>query len=416
VQGVVLNSLKLESQIGFGGLIHNFKNAVLRPAEADYILNARQNAENAINLIDQLEASARRNEVTITLTNTRDMVAAYASALDDVETRAENGLTTTQLDQIVRYDDTPALQEIERFQNALTDDISDSIEAIEMTLLLAGILISMIALAGGYYIFTLSQEEQRRINARRRAVDQKLIDRVNLHNADLQRVNKSLQQFAGIAAHDLSTPSRQIISLSDLASSDQANDEERGMYLQAIRDSALRMRRLVETLLEFAKQGFENPNRDVVNTSSLVRDIVNELSRNLERPFNIRIGELPYLLADRDLLERVFTNLLENSIRYARPGETPHIEIDGWKEMGRFFYSITDKGVGIDPAYSDLIFEPFKRLKNDDQKGSGMGLSLVKSIIESHGGRIKLDTKYKEGARFVFWIPDAQQHAAKEVA
>ena len=118
-------------------------------------------------------------------------------------------------------------------------------------------------------------------------------------------------------------------------------------------------------------------------------------------------------MADRALLERVFVNLFQNAIRHSRPGEPAEIEIEGWKEMGRYFYSVQDKGVGIDAAYSQLIFEPFKRIKNDDDNGTGIGLSLVKSIIESHGGRIQLDTQYQEGARFVFWIPESQEFAAK---
>ena len=86
----------------------------------------------------------------------------------------------------------------------------------------------------------------------------------------------------------------------------------------------------------------------------------------------------------------------------------PEIRIEGWKENGRSFYSVTDNGIGVDPAHSELIFMPFKRGRNNELPGSGIGLSLAKSIIEGHGGRIRLDPDYKHGARFVFWLPAAE--------
>ena len=414
VQTALSDTLTLENELGYGGLIHNFKNALLRRDEPEFLSAARENAEAAITLIDGLEALARSDGVDFELNATREMVNSYAAALDTIANNPN--LSVAQLDQRVQIDDEPALLEIKEFQTALINEVRGSIEFIETVLLVIGVLISMMALAGGYYVFLLAQSEQQRELERRRMTDQKLLDQVNLHNADLQRVNTSLQQFAGLAAHDLATPSRQIISFSELAEDKATSDEQRQFYLGAIRKSAEKMRQLVETLLEFARQGFRSPKREMINSASLLRDVVNELSRNHQRPFNIRIGELPHINADPVLLERVFTNLLENSIKYAKPDVQPEIEVEGWRAQGRSFIRVTDNGIGIDPAYSEIIFEPFRRIKADHEAGTGIGLSLVKSIIESHGGRIRLDSSYKNGTRFIIWLPERISAATDEAA
>lgn len=413
---VVFQTLRLQSEIGYGGLIHNFKNAVLRDDEPEYIELSQKNVEQAIAIVDRLESMADDLDLGISLPATRQMIRDYGSKIPEIMERDAEGLSVTELDAMVRIDDTPALEEIQSFQKQIIEQINASINSTQMALLLAGVLISMIALAGGYYIFMMSQAEQRRIDERRRAADQRLMDQVNLHNADLVRVNTSLQQFAGIAAHDLSTPSRQIISFTELACEAEANEEQRDFYLQAIRQSAQKMRKLVETLLEFARQGFRNPQRQQVNMASLCREVANELGRNLERPFDIRIGELPYAQVDPGLMERVLTNLVENAIRYAKPGELPVVKIDGWRQQGRSFFAVEDNGIGVQPKYADLVFEPFKRIKADVSDGTGIGLSLVKSIIEAHGGRIRLDTDYTDGARFVFWLPEREEYSEVEAA
>ena len=412
---VVLQTLKLESQIGYGGMVHNFKNAVLRSDEPDYIQAARQDGEQALATLDRLETLAQTLGLVIHFPETRNIIEAYSNNLDEIEAGVEAGLTPVEIDELVRVDDTLAVQEIKNFQADVIEQINDSIDFTQMILLLAGVLISMIALAGGYFIVSMSQAEQKRINERRRIADMRLIDQVNLHNSDLLRVNTSLQQFAGIAAHDLTAPSRQIISFSELAIEENTNQEQRQFYLQAIRQSAEKMRRLIETLLDFARKGFQNPKRDQVNMASLLREIVNEVGRDVDTPIDIQFGELPYAFVDPQLMERVFTNLIENAVRYGRPDVRPKIKIDGWRRQGRTYFAIEDNGIGVDTQYADLIFEPFKRIKADLTDGNGIGLSLVKSIIESHGGRIRLDTEFKDGARFEFWLPERLE-ALKEQA
>ena len=408
VRIVVNDGLRLESEIGYGGLIHNFKNAILRPEEPEYISDAAGNAQRALELIDSLEEIARKEGVGVSLPETRQMVLAYQSRLSEVEAAHASGRPIAAVDNLVRFDDTLAIAEITEFQSMLVEDIRNSIEFIEMSLLLTGFLISMVALAGGFFIFTLWQSEQRRIDMREKASAQRLLEKERQHNADLKRVNTSLQQFAGLAAHDLKTPARQILSFAELARDTEALPKERESYLESIRVSASRMRVLVDTLLDFARKGFADPQKSLVDVQQLVRALTDVREQGGPDRTRIEISDLPPAHADQKLLERVFDNLIQNALKFVPEDTVPEIRIEGWKENGRSFYSVTDNGIGVDPAHSELIFMPFKRGRNNELPGNGIGLSLAKSIIEGHGGRIRLDPDYKHGARFVFWLPAAE--------
>lgn len=116
------------------------------------------------------------------------------------------------------------------------------------------------------------------------------------------------------------------------------------------------------------------------------------------------------LYADPDLIERVFANLIGNAVVYVPEGRRREVEITGQTEGERICYAVTDNGIGIAPEFADVIFTPLRRLKTSlggqAASGDGIGLSLVKTIIESHGGTIWLDTDYEgEGSRFRICLP-----------
>ncbi|MAP96063.1 MAG: hypothetical protein CMK07_14045 [Ponticaulis sp.] len=416
VQSIVFDTLKLETEIGFGGLIHNFKNAVLRADEPEYILAARENGAEALKLISSLEERASTHGMSASLVETRNMVTSYVERLSDVEARVDTQINVVQLDDRVRFDDTAAINEVTQFQTELITKIRDDISALEMMTILAGVFISMIALAGGYFIFTMAQSEQRNLNAERRKNELDSLDRMNQLNADLKRTNTALQQFAGMAAHDLIQPSRQISSFAEMIDVKPESDDQSQFALTAIRKNAGEMQTIVRSLLTFAREGFRTPDRSVLNMTELVKRVGDSVRLNSDRPFELDFKRLPNVFADEHLMERTFTNLVTNAIRYVEPEDTANVRITGWNEYGRTFFSIEDNGIGIDTAHSELIFEPFRRVHEQQSEGQGIGLSIVKSVIEAHGGRIRVDTSYKAGARFVFWLPHHEENASDNAA
>ena len=104
----------------------------------------------------------------------------------------------------------------------------------------------------------------------------------------------------------------------------------------------------------------------------------------------------------------MFSNLIGNSLKYARSDVPPRVKITSHAADGWIDFSISDNGIGIDPRYAEQIFKPMQRLHGPQSEfeGFGLGLSLVQAIIEGHGGSIRLDTEFEDGARFVFRLPD----------
>ncbi|MFC2952073.1 ATP-binding protein [Marinicaulis aureus] len=122
---------------------------------------------------------------------------------------------------------------------------------------------------------------------------------------------------------------------------------------------------------------------------------------------DIIIKETPAIKADPELIRRVFANLIANSLKYSKPDNAPVVTISSERQAEKVTFSIADNGIGIEARHAEKIFEPMQRLHDHDSEydGVGIGLPLVKAIIESHGGAIWLDKDYAEGARFCFSVP-----------
>jgi signal transduction histidine kinase len=403
VKSVIDVTLELDHQMGFGGLVHNFKNAVLRPGEPEYIYSAERNADTALDLITQLEKSAFDLGIVFALTETRKTVSQYRAGLEDIKNREQLQLSIVALDDAIRIDDSPALSEFRQFQNLVTVKLQKEMARNLIRTQVTTIVITILALLGGYIVFSLAQSEQRRLNKRDHTAQKRLLEQSKIHASNLVRVNESLQQFAGIAAHDLRAPTRQVLAFAELALDDDHGAEEHSEFLRAIKTSAVRMRNMVETLLGFAQKGFRNPERKLIRPTEIVAITSAEKQKS---DTIINLSDLPYLYADRELIERVFSNLISNAEKYGPEDTACEINIDGWEADDRTYISVTDNGPGIDPAYADIIFRPFKRIGHTEAQGEGIGLSLVQSIINAHWGEIWLDTEYRDGgARFVFWLP-----------
>jgi len=402
-------ALHLTRRIGYGGLIHNFKNLVLRPAEAHHYDGAHLNAAHADMLIDDLEAIAAGLEVEFTLVRTRAMIDAYRSRLDKVLILHGQGQGTQSIDSAVRFDDDSAIREIDALLDELLSSVTSKVERLEEdALLFRGISMTVtLALCGLTLALLLSQGHKRRHLETVRRMN----DRLEHSNAALTSANGALQQFAGMVSHDLRAPLRHIGFYSELIAEDLEEPGEVRAHVAVISGAVERMDRLMASLLEFTKSGFKTPTLAPIDIRELVESIVADLQPMIEAAdATVELDLDGRLLGDRELLQRVLHNLLGNSLKYVHADRAPHIDVTSTQAGDRLVLMFSDNGIGVDPQFSERIFEPCERLhaNTSEYDGTGIGLSLVRAIVQAHGGTVRLDTDYTNGTRIVVELDSAE--------
>lgn len=261
----------------------------------------------------------------------------------------------------------------------------------------------------GLFILTLDIGERKRHEKELQDLNIDLERRVEERTGLLAAKNRELESFTYSVAHDLRAPLRGIDGFARILEEEYGNvlGPEGGRLLGVIRSGAKKLDRLITDLLEYARIGRSEPNVFPVNMGDLARRALAESAdpKTLES-FEVRIGELPSITADPAMMERVWNNLLSNSIKYSLPSKTRRIEIDGAVEDGWVTYSVRDWGVGFDSRYVNKLFIMFQRLHSEeDFPGSGIGLAISRKLVELHGGRIWAEGEKGEGAVFRFSLP-----------
>ncbi len=213
------------------------------------------------------------------------------------------------------------------------------------------------------------------------------------HNGNvLQGTNEELESFTHSASHDLRTPLRLTNKIAYLLLQDHGEQLPPGAAekVQMILDSTREMGKLIEDLLSFSQVKHEPMKRRVVDMKRLVREAARELHHEQQgRNLEIIVDDIPPVKADRSLLKQVLLNLLGNAIKFTRPREHAEIRVGFVPAEVGDVYFVQDNGLGFKKEFAESIFAPFHRLnKRQDFEGSGIGLALVRRIIEHHGGRI----------------------------
>jgi light-regulated signal transduction histidine kinase (bacteriophytochrome) len=187
-------------------------------------------------------------------------------------------------------------------------------------------------------------------------------------------------------------------------------DEDADEFIGFAVDGAKRMQALINDLLTYSRAGRTDGRYIEHDTREIVEEAVVNLGTRIENSdAELRIGDLPKLVADRQQLVSIFQNLLSNSIKYRSPARNPIVEMSSERIDGAWRFSIKDNGIGIDPAFSDRIFTIFQRLHGrDEYQGTGIGLAVVKKIIERTGGSIRVESEPGEGSTFIFTVVDRQ--------
>lgn len=237
-----------------------------------------------------------------------------------------------------------------------------------------------------------------------------LEQRVAERTLELERRNRELDQFAYAASHDLRSPLRAIDALSRWIVEDCAHllPPASQVHLDKLRQRVRRMEHLLNDLLAYSRADREYDPPETVDTGYLVRSIVEWVAP--PSGFTVTVArEMPVLKTERVSLELVIRNLVDNALKHHHQPRLGRIHISAQQQNGEVEFAVTDNGPGIDPLFHKRIFQVFQTLSPRDKvEGSGIGLSLVKKIVEQRGGRIWLDSAPGEGSTFYFTWPAAQ--------
>ena len=240
------------------------------------------------------------------------------------------------------------------------------------------------------------------------AADTALV-RTHQANQALERSNADLEQFAYAASHDLREPLRALAGYARLLERRYGDrlDEDAHEYLTFLVDGAKRLQALTDDLLDYSRVDSEPLRREPVDLAKLAAQVLDLLAAPIgERDARVDIGPLPCVEGEEAQLLRVLQNLVANAVKFTEPERSPQVELTARHDDGAWRISVADRGIGIDPAGADQVFEMFQRLHSrNDYPGSGIGLSLCRRIVERHGGRIWFEPRPGGGTVFHFTVP-----------
>jgi PAS domain S-box-containing protein len=224
---------------------------------------------------------------------------------------------------------------------------------------------------------------------------------------ELHRSNTELEQFAYVASHDLQEPLRMVASYTELLGQRYKGklDAKADKYIHYAVDGAQRMQRLVADLLAYSRVESQGKELVPVAMGDVITRVLNMFGSKLRGAgATVEVRPLPTVLADGEQLFLLFQNLIGNAVKF-RAAAPVVISVDAALERDRWRVSVTDNGIGIDPQYTARIFQMFQRLHaRGEYEGSGIGLTIVKRIVERHRGRIWLESQLGQGATFHFTL------------
>lgn len=242
----------------------------------------------------------------------------------------------------------------------------------------------------------------------------------------LNKSNRDLEQFAYVASHDLQEPLRKIIAFGERLAKKYKEQlgTEGQFFVDRMTGAAQRMHALIEDLLAYSRASRQPEAYVSVNLNELVKNVLEALEvKILEKKASVTIDQLPMVEAQSVQMHQLFLNLIDNALKFTKPGTRPEIIISVRKivayeasQLGQlnpkenyFEFIISDNGIGFEAEYAERIFTIFQRLHGRaEYAGTGLGLAICRKIVETHHGFIEARGKPGEGAKFIFYLPVTQ--------
>jgi len=247
-----------------------------------------------------------------------------------------------------------------------------------------------------------------------RQLNAELEQRVTERTAELERANKELESFSYSVSHDLQAPLRAIIGYSRIVIEDERerlSAPGREMLERVIRNTG-RMSELIDNILQYSRAGRQPLARRSVDLAALARSVAANLGADYPTAA-VHVGGLPRAVGDPTMLEQVLQNLIGNALKYSAKTAHPRVDVDARSADGRTVFVVSDNGAGFDMRYADKLFGMFQRLHTESQfPGTGVGLAIVKRLIERHGGEIWAEAEPDRGARFYFTLGNLTAESA----
>ncbi len=376
-------------------------------------------------------------------------VAALADAIPKISTKMDELNQTVDLGRQARWDEALEIVKTNRGEILMRDITAtlDKMKAEEGRLLEARTVsasesaqwLLLVNIVGVIAIISvasisvhLSQRTTKELRAAHRqvaSINEGLEKRVAERTADLQEANQEIQSFAYIVSHDLRSPLVNIMgftseleelrtdlffrlqTLRDKAGdTNTAQDEALGKDFEEafgfIKASIIKMDRLIKAILDLSRQGGKEFRPVSVDVTDLVKNIAATVAHQLmERDATIEIAPLPAIVTDRLSLEQIFTNLIDNAVKYLRTDVPGRISVNAIETSGYITFLVSDNGRGIDPKDRGRVFELFRRSGPQDRPGEGIGLAHVRTLVRRMGGSVLLDSELGRGTTFKVTLP-----------
>ena len=235
-------------------------------------------------------------------------------------------------------------------------------------------------------------------------LERRVVDRT----VQLEAANEELEMLSYSVSHDLRAPLRHIDGFSQALIEDYAAklNSTGKEYLDRIRKSSRRMLVMIDAILELSRCARGKLTKESVDLSSLAREVAAELARSQpQRVVTCKIADGLTVRGDKRLLRTVLENLLSNAWKLTAQSKEPLVEFYAIQWEGRVAFAVKDNGAGFDTAYAEKLFAPFQRVHSQEEfPGRGVGLAIVRRIINRHGGKIRAESELGKGATFTFTV------------
>ena len=226
--------------------------------------------------------------------------------------------------------------------------------------------------------------------------------------ADLERSNSELRQFAYVASHDLQEPLRTVARCVELLARRYQGrlDADADKYVSLAVEGSKRMYDLIKDLLAFYQVGTGGRNMQRVPMESVIKQALSNLRQPIDKGrAEVTIDSMPAVVGEFEQLTQLVQNLVDNALKFRKPGATPRVHISAEQRDHEWIFGIHDNGIGMESEYLERIFGMFQRLHpRAEYTGTGMGLAICRKIVEWHGGRIWAESKPGEGSSFYFTL------------